>query len=242
MRRAFEWGASASIGFGSDAYAQAEAVQLPMSLAEPAPPTWASRRRCAFIDGFSLHADTSVDAADRASRPRAARPLPPQAFDLGRAPDRASRWPRRVPLPTPRSLRTHIVGHRRTHLVQAARDPDPAAPKSHHPVPRRFVLCPRLAFARRSFAPHPGPTREHERGAAHGNDAGAQARLGRAVTQGFRRRGHPVSALRRCLPTVGSLTLLARPRSTASVLAKPRLRSPPRKTASTCLSSSLYAE
>lgn len=44
------------------AYAQTEAV-LPMSLAEPPPRFSASRRRCAFIDGFSLHADTSVDAA-----------------------------------------------------------------------------------------------------------------------------------------------------------------------------------
>jgi len=34
--------------------AQAEAVQLPMSLAEPPPRTSASRRRCAFLEGFSL--------------------------------------------------------------------------------------------------------------------------------------------------------------------------------------------
>ncbi len=32
--------------------AQAEAAQLPMSLAEPPPRTAASRRRCAFSDGF----------------------------------------------------------------------------------------------------------------------------------------------------------------------------------------------
>ena len=55
------------------AYAQAEAVQLPMSLAEPAPRTWASRRRCAFSDGCSLHADTSVDAADRPALERLVR-------------------------------------------------------------------------------------------------------------------------------------------------------------------------
>ncbi|MBA3455759.1 MAG: transposase, partial [Deltaproteobacteria bacterium] len=55
------------------AYAQAEAVQLPMSLAEHAPRTSASRRRCAFIDGFSLHADTSVDAADRSALERLVR-------------------------------------------------------------------------------------------------------------------------------------------------------------------------
>ncbi|MBA3393176.1 MAG: transposase [Deltaproteobacteria bacterium] len=53
--------------------AQAEAVQLPMSLAEPPPRTSASRRRCAFIDGFSLHADTSVDAADRPALERLVR-------------------------------------------------------------------------------------------------------------------------------------------------------------------------
>jgi hypothetical protein len=55
------------------AYAQAEAVQLPMPLAEPAPRTWASRRRTALIDGFSLHADTSVDAADRPALERLVR-------------------------------------------------------------------------------------------------------------------------------------------------------------------------
>jgi len=54
-------------------YAQAEAVQLPMSLAEPPPRTSGSRRRCAFIDGFSLHADTSVDAADRPALERLVR-------------------------------------------------------------------------------------------------------------------------------------------------------------------------
>jgi hypothetical protein len=57
------------------AHAQAEAVQLPMSLAEAPPRTSASRRRCAFIDGFSLHADTSVDAADRPALERLVRYL-----------------------------------------------------------------------------------------------------------------------------------------------------------------------
>ena len=47
----------------AEAEAEAVAVQLPMGLDEPAPRTSASRRRWAFIDGFSLHADTSVDAA-----------------------------------------------------------------------------------------------------------------------------------------------------------------------------------
>lgn len=42
----------------------------------PSPPrTSASRRRCAFIDGFSLHADTSVDAADRPGLERLVRYL-----------------------------------------------------------------------------------------------------------------------------------------------------------------------
>jgi hypothetical protein len=45
--------------------AQADAAQVPMSLAEPVPRTSGSRRRCAFIDGFSIHADTVVDAPDR---------------------------------------------------------------------------------------------------------------------------------------------------------------------------------
>ena len=55
------------------AHAQAEAVQLP--LAEPPPRTSTSRCRCAFIDGFSLHADTSVDAGDRPALERLVRYL-----------------------------------------------------------------------------------------------------------------------------------------------------------------------
>ena len=46
-----------------------------MSLAEPPPRTSASRRRCAFLEGFSLHADTSVDAADRPALERLVRYL-----------------------------------------------------------------------------------------------------------------------------------------------------------------------
>ena len=56
--------------------AQAEAVQLPMSLAEPTARTSGTpgpRRRTAFIDGFSLHADTVVDAGDRPALERLVR-------------------------------------------------------------------------------------------------------------------------------------------------------------------------
>ena len=53
--------------------AQAEAVQLPMSSVAAGPPSRSSRRRCAFVDGYSLHANTSVDAADRAALERLAR-------------------------------------------------------------------------------------------------------------------------------------------------------------------------
>jgi Putative transposase/Transposase zinc-binding domain len=60
------------------AHAQAEAVQLPIPLgsepAEPAPRK-ASRRRCALVDGVSLHANTSVDAADRPGLERLCRYL-----------------------------------------------------------------------------------------------------------------------------------------------------------------------
>ena len=55
-------------------HAQAEAVQLPMTFSEPRPQTSpSSRRRCALVDGFSLHANTSVDAADRAALERLCR-------------------------------------------------------------------------------------------------------------------------------------------------------------------------
>lgn len=57
------------------AQAQAEALQLPMPWAEPPPRTSSSRRRCALVDGFSLHANTSVDAADRPALERLARYL-----------------------------------------------------------------------------------------------------------------------------------------------------------------------
>lgn len=55
--------------------AQAEAVQLPMTFCEPMPRTSTSsyRRRCALVDGFSLHANTSVDAADRTALERLTR-------------------------------------------------------------------------------------------------------------------------------------------------------------------------
>jgi hypothetical protein len=57
-----------------DALAQAESAQLPMMLADPPPriPT-STRRRCAHVDGFSLHANTSVDAADRGALERLCR-------------------------------------------------------------------------------------------------------------------------------------------------------------------------
>ena len=57
-------------------HAQAEAVQLPMTFAEPRSQiSTTSRRRCALVDGFSLHANTSVDAADRAALERLCRYL-----------------------------------------------------------------------------------------------------------------------------------------------------------------------
>ena len=66
------------------AYAQGEAVQLPMSFAELPPRASASRRRTAFIDGFSLHADTSVDAADRPALERLVRYLLRPLISAGR--------------------------------------------------------------------------------------------------------------------------------------------------------------
>jgi hypothetical protein len=58
------------------AHAQAEAVQTPLALAEPEREAPRARRRlCAFVEGFSLHANTFVDAADRAALERLARYL-----------------------------------------------------------------------------------------------------------------------------------------------------------------------
>jgi len=52
--------------------ARAEALKLPLpsSPTSRTPITTSTRRRAAIVDGFSLHADTSVDAADRAGLER----------------------------------------------------------------------------------------------------------------------------------------------------------------------------
>jgi hypothetical protein len=58
------------------AQAHAEAVQPPLPHVEPRVPSRApGRHRCALVDGFSLHANTAVDAADRAALERLARYL-----------------------------------------------------------------------------------------------------------------------------------------------------------------------
>lgn len=61
------------------AHAQAESMQLTLAGSgggHRTPPTpTPARRRCALVDGFSLHANTSVDAADRAGLERLARYL-----------------------------------------------------------------------------------------------------------------------------------------------------------------------
>ena len=54
-------------------HARAEAVQLPVPRTEPREHQISSRHRCAFLDGFSLHANTSVGAADRAALERLCR-------------------------------------------------------------------------------------------------------------------------------------------------------------------------
>jgi len=56
------------------AHAQAESVQLPLAIRDIVPSIQSpARRRCALVDGFSLHANTSVDAADRAALERLVR-------------------------------------------------------------------------------------------------------------------------------------------------------------------------
>ena len=86
-----------------------------------------------------------------------------------------------------------VVGHRRSHVVPPARDPATPASKSHHPVSRRSVLRPRVAFPRRPLAPDRRGTGDHDHTDAHRDDARAQARLGRAAAPGIRRRRHLVS-------------------------------------------------
>jgi Transposase zinc-binding domain/Putative transposase len=65
--------------------AQAESVQTALPLAEPErEPARARRRLCGLVDGFSLHAGTFVDAADRAALERLARYLLRPAISANR--------------------------------------------------------------------------------------------------------------------------------------------------------------
>ena len=76
------------------------------------------------------------------------------------------------------------AGATRTDVVfqSAAHNADSAAAKSHHPVPRRFGLGPRVAFPRRPIAANRGGRAgEHDRVAPHGDETRTQARLGRAI-------------------------------------------------------------
>ena len=67
--------------FDALAHAQAESTQLPMPRFGPTPRTQTptrqtpTRRRCALVDGFSLHANTVVDANDRSALERLTRYL-----------------------------------------------------------------------------------------------------------------------------------------------------------------------
>ena len=56
-------------------HAQAEAVHVPRGPQLPSASRTTSRRRAALVDGFSLHADTVVDAGDRAGLERLCRYL-----------------------------------------------------------------------------------------------------------------------------------------------------------------------
>lgn len=89
------------------AHAQAEAVQTPLALAEPAPePARARRPLCAFLDGFSLHAATVVAADDRAALERLARYLLRPAISVDRVavrPDSRVEYRFRRPDPTGRT-------------------------------------------------------------------------------------------------------------------------------------------
>ena len=127
----------------------------------------------------------------RSARPRASRPLRAPTADLGGAADRTCRWSRRIQVPTTRSVRPHVVGHRRSHLVPAPRDPDSTAPQPHDPFPRRVVLCPRVACPHRPSAPDRGQTRDHADPTIH-DDACTKPRLACLVTQGVRRTSHPM--------------------------------------------------
>jgi hypothetical protein len=113
------------------ARAVAESVQPP-ALAEPATGPRRARRRCAFLDGFSLHADTAVGPSDAAALERLARYLlrPAIAADrLAERPDGRVEYRFRRPDPTGRTswvtdgptlcrrLAT-LIPPRRTHTVR----------------------------------------------------------------------------------------------------------------------------
>jgi nucleotide-binding universal stress UspA family protein len=106
----------------------------------------------------------------------------------------ASRWPRRVPLPSSRSDRPHLVGNRRADLVPQARHPDPTSSPSHDAVSRHLGFGPSLARPRGSHA-HPAH-RAGRRQPADGHDVGAPARLGLAPTPRVGSGRHHLPTLR----------------------------------------------
>ena len=156
-------------------HAQAEAVQLPMFAQPKSQISTTSRRRCALVDGFSLHANTSVDAADRAALERLCRYLLRPMISADRLtvrPDGRVEYRSRRPDPTGRTawvtdgpswcrrLAT-LIPPRRSHttrfhgvLSSAHRwrdrvvpTPQPAAEPAPPPPPPPMILARRLDWA-----------------------------------------------------------------------------------------------
>ncbi len=179
------------------AQAQAEAVQLPMPLSDPRSQSikTSSRHRTAVVDGFSLHANTSVDADDRAALERLTRYMLRPMITANRLTERADGRVEYV-FPPARSDGSYLAGHRRSHLVSPACHADPAPQKPYAPGSRRVVLCTSMARTHRAHA----PSHRGARLAADLDDPRSPAGLGLSPAPGFRRRRHPLPAVWRSPP------------------------------------------
>ena len=94
-----------------------------------------------------------------------------------------------------RSIRSHVVGHGRPHVVSSPRNPPSAPSRSHHEVPRDFRFCPSTPSSGRT---HTRRGRTNHR--AHRDHVGAPTRLGGTPAQGLGSRRHHLPTVRRPPP------------------------------------------
>ena len=114
--------------------AQATQRRLPLNEEEPSPP----KRRCAFLEGFSLHANTRVHENDRDNLRRLCS-YGARGLLKSRAPLAVARWPPRLPHEASRRLRPNRARPRAPRIPPSPRSPRSPAPRQLGPLLR--LLC-----------------------------------------------------------------------------------------------------